>query len=105
MACNTRRDCPAIHVDPAVEPRALEDDHVVCTDVPGDRRGNRHLDVFRGGNRAADSAADMNALAADIRFDGRLIGNRHDGIRDVDVAGDATLDEYILIAAQSADDM
>src|SRR5215468_2332695 len=89
-----------LHVDAALEVRAIGDCHARGDDVTLDRSGLLDVDLLGGVQVAGDLAEDDDGLGADLRLDAAVRADREDVVAELDLAVDATLDREILAAAQ-----
>src|SRR6516164_6168353 len=89
-----------LHVDAALEVRAIGDRHAWGDDVTFDRSGLLDVDLLGRVQVAGHLAEDNDGLGADLRLDAAVGADREDVVAQLDLAVDTPFDPQSLAAAQ-----
>src|SRR5262245_55004780 len=89
-----------LHVDAALEVRAIGDRDARGDDVTLDRSGLLDVDLLGGVQVAGHLAEDDDGFSGDLRLDAAIRADREDVVAELDLAVDTPFDRQILAAAQ-----
>src|SRR5215831_1272127 len=89
-----------LHVDAALEVRAIGDRHARGDDVTLDRSGLLDVDLLGGLRIIEHKTEDNDSLGGDRRLDAAVRADREDVVAQLDLAVDTPFDRQILAAAQ-----